>query len=79
MRHIDRKDSRDEDERRVKSASAGIALILLLVVAVISLVSFIVEMKYGRKAGTAVLVIIAALLAAYLYRKEIGNFFRRKR
>ncbi|MGN0671925.1 MAG: hypothetical protein ACI4KE_04765 [Anaerovoracaceae bacterium] len=79
MRHIDRKDSRDEDERRVKSASAGIALILLLIIAVISLISFIVEMKFGKKAGTLVLIIIAALLAAYLYRKEIGNFFRRNR
>lgn len=79
MRRIDRNESGDEDERVVRRASIGITLILLFIIAVLSLISFLVELKYGRKAGTIVLVVIAAVLAAYLYRKEIGEFFRGKK
>lgn len=79
MRRIDRNESGDEDERVVRRASIGITLILLFIIAVLSLISFLVELKYGRKAGTIVLVVIAVILAAYLYRKEIGEFFRGKK
>lgn len=75
MKRIDNKEV-NNDERNIKGASIIIILILLFVVAVLSAITFVIEVNFGKMAGTIAMIIVAVIIAAYLYRKEIGDFFR---
>lgn len=75
MKRLDSKETNNE-ERNIKGASIIIVLILLFVVAVLSAITFVIEINFGKKAGTIAMIAVAAVLTAYLYRKEIGDFFR---
>lgn len=75
MKRIDNKEV-NNDERNIKGASIIIILILLFVVAVLSAITFVIEINFGKMAGTIAMIVVAVIIAAYLYRKEIGDFFR---
>ena len=70
----------DEDQqyRAAKRGSIAVILILLALVTVISFIMYFVEVNFGRTAGTVTLIVLAAIIAAYLYRKEIAAKFKRK-
>lgn len=70
----------DEEQQRraVKRGSIAVILILLALVTVISFIMYFVEINFGRTAGTVTLVILAVVIAAYLYRNEIKEKFKRK-
>lgn len=68
----------DQKERAVKKGSIAVILILLLLVTVVTFITYFVEIKLGKTAGTVALIVVAAVIALYLYRKEIAAKFKRK-
>lgn len=68
----------EQQERAAKRGSFAVIIILLVLVTVVSTVMYIVEINFGKTAGTIALIVIAILIAAYLYRKEIKEKFKRK-
>ena len=69
----------DEQQRRaVRRGSVAVILILLALVTVVTFITYFVEVNFGKNAGTIALVVVAAIIAIYLYRKEIMEKFKRK-
>ena len=69
----------EQAERKVlRRASIAVILIVLLMVVVISCAVYVVELYFGKTAGTVTLVILAILIAGYLYRDEIRAKFKKK-
>jgi len=76
---VDVSETEDEDGRKaVRRASIAVILIVLVLVTVVSCIMYVVELYFGKTAGTVTLVIIAVIIAAYLYRKEIAAKLKRK-
>lgn len=80
-----RNDQKNEEERKqgvAKRASLAIFILVLLLFAGVLFVTYFFELKFGKTAGTVALVVIALLIAGYLYKKEIMEKlkgFRRKK
>ena len=69
----------DEEQRRIlRRASIAVILIVLALVVILSVIVYFVELHFGRTAGTVALIILAIIIAGYLYRNEIKNKFKRK-
>ena len=68
----------EQKERAIKKGSIAVILILLLLVTVVTFITYFVEINFGKTAGTVALVVVAAVIAIYLYRKEIMAKFKRK-
>ena len=68
----------EQKERAVKRGSIAVILILLALVTVVTFITYFVEVNFGKNAGTVALIIVAAVIAIYLYRKEIMAKFKRK-
>ncbi len=68
----------EQKERAVKRGSIAVILILLALVTVVTFITYFVEINFGKTAGTVALVIVAVIIAVYLYRKEIMEKLRRK-
>lgn len=67
---IENENDSEKDMKLIRSASVGLIVILLIAITLISLFSSVIEAAFGKIAGTITLVIIAAGLAIYLFRKE---------
>lgn len=69
----------EQDERKThRRASVAIILIVLFMVIVLTCAVYVVELYFGKTAGTVTLVILAVIIAGYLYRNEIKAKFKRK-
>ena len=68
----------EQKERAAKRGSIAVILILLALVTVITFIMYFVELQFGKTAGTVTLVVLAIIIALYLYRKEIIEKFKRK-
>ena len=68
----------EQKERAVKRGSIAVILILLALVTVVTFITYFVEINFGKTAGTVALIIVAVVIALYLYRKEIMEKLRRK-
>ena len=70
----------DEQQQRraARRGSIAVILLLLLLVTAVTFITYFVEINFGKTAGTAVLIVVAAVIAIYLYRKEIAAKFKRK-
>ncbi len=66
---------KNRDEKR---ASIAIILILLALVTVVTFITYFVEINFGKTAGTIALIVVAVVIAIYLYRKEIMEKIKRK-
>lgn len=62
-----------------KRASLAIFMLVLLLFAGVLFISYFFEMKFGKTAGTASMIVIALVIAGYLYRKEIIEKIKRKK
>ena len=78
MKRLDGKENNKDDEKLMKRASLVIFLLVAVMFAAIVAISYVVEHFYGKTAGTISLVIMAAIIALIMYRKEIRNLFRKK-
>ena len=78
MKRLDGKEKNKDDEKIMKRASLVIFLLVAVMFAAIVAISYAVEYFYGKTAGTISLVIMAAIIAVIMYRKEIRNLFRKK-
>ena len=78
MKRLDGKEKNKDDEKIMKRASLVIFLLVAVMFAAIVAISYAVEHFYGKTAGTISLVIMAAIIAVIMYRKEIRNLFRKK-
>mgnify|MGYP006992142180 CR=1 FL=1 len=67
-----------QQRRAVRRGSVAVILILLALVTVVTFITYFVEINFGKTAGTIALVVVAVIIAAYLYRKEIMAKFKRK-
>lgn len=67
-----------QQHRAVRRGSIAVILILLVLVTVVTFITYFVEINFGKTAGTIALVVVAVIIAAYLYRKEIMEKLRRK-
>lgn len=73
------KASEEEKQGAAKKGSAAVfALVALLFLAVMC-VTYFFELKFGKTAGTAALVVVALVIAGYLYRNEILEKLKRKK
>lgn len=61
-----------------RKASIAVILIVLFMVVVLSFIVYFTEMYFGKTAGTAVLIILAIIIAGYLYKDEIKQKLKRK-
>ena len=68
----------EQKERAVKRGSIAVILILLALVTVVTFITYFVEISFGKTAGTIALVVVAVIIAVYLYRKEIMDKLKRK-
>ena len=68
----------EQKERAAKRGSIAVILILLALVTVVTFITYFVEINFGKTAGTVALIVVAAVIALYLYRKEIAAKFKRK-
>lgn len=68
----------EKQEAAKKGGAAIFALVALLFLAVIC-VTYFFELKYGKTAGTIALIVIALMIAGYLYRNEILEKLKRKK
>lgn len=75
---MDGSESEQEERRVLKRASIAVILIVLFLVVALSCIVYVVELNFGKTAGTVTLVILALIIAAYLYKDEIKNKFKRK-
>ena len=67
-----------QNARAAKRGSFAVIAILLILVTVVSTIMYLVEISFGRQAGTVALIVLAVVIAAYLYRNEIREKFKRK-
>ena len=66
-----------EEEGKARTASKAILLLVLLLFVIIIFFTDAIELYFGKVAGTVALIVIAALIAILLYRKEIAEYFRK--
>lgn len=67
------------EQRKVhRRASIAVIFIVLFMVAVLSFAVYYTEMFFGKTAGTVVLVVLAIIIAGYLYKDEIKKKLKRK-
>ena len=72
-------DASDEEKRRAAGRmSKGIFLLVLLMFAAVIFITDAVSAVAGDTAGTIAMALIAALIAAYLYRKELKAWLRQR-
>lgn len=62
-----------------KRASLAIFMLVLLLFAGVLFISYFFELKFGKTAGTVSMILIALIIAGYLYRKEIIEKIKRKK
>ena len=69
----------DEEDRKETANTVSKAIIVLVFLLFIIIIFFTdtIERYFGRAAGTGALIVIAGVIAALLYRKEIADYFRR--
>ena len=69
----------DEDGKEEKAKAASKAIIVLVFILFVAIIFFTdtIERYLGKAAGTISLIVIAAVIAVLLYRKEIADYFRR--
>lgn len=79
MRRLDNKETQNGDNKVLKRASLAVFIIILILFAAIIFITEITERFFGKTAGTVVLIIIAAVIAIILYRKEIVAFLKKNR
>ena len=80
MKRLDGKEEgKDRKDGRVtKKASILLFLLVLFLFVLILIVMELVEMSFGKTAGTAALIVIAAGIAVFLYKDEIKAKFKRE-
>lgn len=72
-------DDTDQDQSMTyRKAGIAVVLIVLFMVTVISFIVYFTEIHFGKTAGTVVLIVLAIIIAGYLYKEEIKNRFKRK-
>ncbi len=71
----------DEDQQRraARRGSIAVIIILLALVTAVTFVMYFVEINFGKTAGTIALIVLAVIIAVYLYRKEIMEKFKRNK
>lgn len=69
----------EEKQGVAKKASLAIFILVLLLFVAVMFISYFFEAKFGKTAGTAALIVVALLIAVYLYRKEIMGKLKRKK
>ena len=71
----------EEEERQgvAKKASLAVFMLVILLFAAVMFITYFFELKFGKTAGTIALIIIAVLIAGYLYRKELIEKIKRKK
>lgn len=79
MKRLDKnEEKKNREEKIAKKASLGIFLSVALLFIVIICITEGIGMFYGKTAGNVAIVVIALILVAILYGKEIKAFFKRK-
>ena len=78
MKRTDNREKNNDDGRVLKRASLAVFITVLVLFAAVIFATEIVDRIFGKTAGTVTLVIIAAVIAIILYRKEIAAFFKKK-
>lgn len=71
-------DNKEEKDHTAKMASLAIFVLVLLLFLGVLFITYFFEVEFGKTAGTIALVVIAAIIAVYLYRKEIIDKFKNK-
>ena len=70
---------KDDENKRENANTVSKAIIVLVFLLFVIIIFFTdtIERYLGRAAGTGALIVIAGVIAALLYRKEIADFFRK--
>ncbi len=71
--------SSEEKQGVAKMAGFAIFILVALMFTAVLFISYFFEMKFGKTAGTIALIVIAVLIAFYLYRQEILEKIKRKK
>lgn len=72
-------DDTEQDQIKIhRKASIAVILIVLFMVVVLSFLVYFTEMHFGKTAGTGVLIILAIIIAGYMYKDEIKRKLKRK-
>lgn len=71
-------EDKEEQKKLLRKASIAVALIVLALIVIVTLVVYVFEANFGKHAGIAAWVILALLLAGYLYKDQIKSKFKKK-
>lgn len=69
----------EEKQGIAKRAGRAIVLLVVLLFAAVMFITYFVELKFGKTAGTISLLVITLAVAFGLYRKEIAEKLKRKK
>ena len=69
----------EENKKTVKRASRAIFLLVVLLFAAVMGVTYFIEVKFGKTAGTIALAVLALIIALSLYGKEIRAKLKKKK
>lgn len=70
--------SEEENQGAVKKVSSAILVVLAIFIFALMFFADFIEHKFGKIAGTIALCVVAAVMAALLYKDKIKRIFRRK-
>lgn len=73
------KELEEEKHGTAKKGSVAVFVLVALLFFAVMCVTDFVEWKFGKTAGTVALVVIALIIAGYLYRNEILEKLKRKK
>ncbi len=79
MNKNDNNENHNDDSKVLKRASLAVFVTVLILFVAVIFATEAVDKFFGKTAGTIALVIITAVIAIILYRKEIMAFFRKNR
>lgn len=69
----------EEKQEAAKKGSVAIFLLVALLFLAVMCVTYFFELKFGKTAGTVALIVVALIIAGYLYRNEIMEKLKRKK
>ncbi|MCI9598037.1 MAG: hypothetical protein HFE75_12225 [Firmicutes bacterium] len=69
----------DERQESAKKGSAAVFALVALLFFAVMCVTYFFELKFGKIAGTVALIVVALIIAGYLYRTEILEKLKRKK
>lgn len=72
-------EDKGEQKKILRRANIAILIILFALIIAVSVLVYFFELKFGKSAGTLALIVLAIVIAGYLYKDELIAKLKRKK